>query len=377
MKYFVLLFLVLVVSKVDAQVHTVIEGYIAQLPEKTKIFIVPFELNTNDQRQYEWRDSAVSLDGRFRFDINKPYEGIYELRITRELSNAGKLLPVYFRNEKIKIVSETENFAKVTISGSGMSDDYNRYLVSMEQNNFLDSLRSALLRSREVENAKVYDTVVAAKARTTVLSLYERRKDLTKNWIQQNPGSEISPVLIHYYLSSLSMPQLDSMMQRIQPEAKQTFIAKNLEAQVVAYAATALGKQAPDFTLKNVKGENISLADFRGKIVLLDFWASWCVPCRAENPKLLAMYEKYKNKKFEVLSVSLDDKHDKWIKAIEEDKLSWKHASDLAGWDSEAGRLYNVTSVPQNFLIDENGKILKKNVSIAKLDEGLAKIFEK
>lgn len=143
------------------------------------------------------------------------------------------------------------------------------------------------------------------------------------------------------------------------------------------------GKPAPDFTQQSLSGENISLSQFRGKIVLIDFWASWCGPCRRENPNLVATYNKYKDKKFKtanargfvVLSVSLDVNREAWEKAIKEDKLNWPtHVSDLKGWKNDAAVLYKVKSVPSNVLVDGEGKIVGVNLRGEALEKALKKL---
>lgn len=132
---------------------------------------------------------------------------------------------------------------------------------------------------------------------------------------------------------------------------------------------TLVGDKAPELSLKNLKGETVKLSDLEGKIVLIDFWASWCGPCRRENPNVIRAYKKYQKAKFhtadgfEILSVSLDKNQEAWEAAIKKDGLFWEHhVSDLKGWSSEAAGLYNVSSIPTSFLVDEDGIILAKNL---------------
>ncbi|MFA5714028.1 MAG: TlpA disulfide reductase family protein [Bacteroidales bacterium] len=126
----------------------------------------------------------------------------------------------------------------------------------------------------------------------------------------------------------------------------------------------AIGAKAPDFTSTTPEGENLSLYKFiAGKrVVLIDFWASWCAPCRKENPNVKALYDMAHDKGFDIIAVSLDDDRDKWLKAIEDDGLTWSHVSDLGGWQEGTAKLYNVSAVPSTFLIDGNGVILAKNL---------------
>lgn len=145
-----------------------------------------------------------------------------------------------------------------------------------------------------------------------------------------------------------------------------------------AGGAVSVGSEAPNIELPSPDGKTYSLKDLRGKVVLLDFWASWCGPCRKENPTVVAAYNKYKSKGFEIFSVSLDKAKEPWIKAIEQDKLSWQyHVSDLQFWQSAPARTYGVSSIPASFLLDKEGKIIATNLRGAALDEKLAEVLKK
>jgi peroxiredoxin len=137
-----------------------------------------------------------------------------------------------------------------------------------------------------------------------------------------------------------------------------------------------VGTIAPDINLPTPEGKMISLSSLKGKYVLLDFWASWCGPCRAENPNVVAAYNKYKDKKFVILSVSLDSKKDAWLAAIKKDNLTWTHVSDLKGWESAAARVYDIESIPSNFLIDPSGKIIDRDLRGDALEERLSSILK-
>ena len=146
---------------------------------------------------------------------------------------------------------------------------------------------------------------------------------------------------------------------------------------------TNIGNQAPELKFQNPEGKEIALSSYKGKIVLIDFWASWCGPCRMENPAVVEAYNKYKSAKFKnakgfvIYSISLDQKKDAWVAAIERDKLSWEtHVSDLKGWASEAARMYGITSIPMNFLLDANGIIIAKGLRGPALDAELAKLVK-
>lgn len=175
----------------------------------------------------------------------------------------------------------------------------------------------------------------------------------------------------------LNDDQIRQLVMAFQEEARKKQVAA-MQAQQKAQQSSAkvkVGEVAPDITLDTPEGEKVSLSDFRGKYVLVDFWASWCKPCRAENPNVVRVYNKYKSKGFEILGVSLDRARDPWLKAIKDDGLEWPHISDLGFWNSKAAQDYGVKSIPYTVLVDKEGKVIAERLRGTSLEAKLAEIF--
>lgn len=183
------------------------------------------------------------------------------------------------------------------------------------------------------------------------------------DFIAKKPASPVSAMAV---LSTIGFTKdvalLEKRVHALAPAALSTAIGGQLKQAVVEAAFNSIGSTAMNFTQADTLGKNISLADFRGKYVLVDFWASWCGPCRRENPNVVATYNKYKDKNFTVLGVSLDEERDSWLRAIKKDSLSWTQVSDLKGWENAVAQQYHITAIPRNLLIGPDGKILAKDL---------------
>jgi len=183
----------------------------------------------------------------------------------------------------------------------------------------------------------------------------------------------------HLATSMLSVEEdfgyLDSLAIRFEKEKPGAVYTEKMKAYLEAPRKFAIGKLAPVFSQNDPKGNSLSLEKFRGKWLLLDFWASWCKPCRSENPNLVKAFNQYNKKGFEIFSISLDAEKEPWLKAIVADRLFWAHGSDLKGWENEAARLYEVSSIPASFLISPEGKIVAKNLRGEALERKLQEVL--
>lgn len=195
------------------------------------------------------------------------------------------------------------------------------------------------------------------------------------------PGSDAHKLALSGTIATLNQKQHALFKPMAQAfiatyREKEPQIAAAMIAEVQKSEAFLPGGEAPDFTQKTPDGEDMNLSDLRGKVVLVDFWASWCGPCRRENPNVVRLYNEYKEDGFDILGVSLDRNKDKWLAAIEKDGLTWHHVSDLRGWQNAAAQAYGVRSIPHTVLLDAEGKIIARNLRGSALEAKLAELFE-
>ena len=177
-------------------------------------------------------------------------------------------------------------------------------------------------------------------------------------------------------IESPSVGRLDSVYKSLDPIVQSDYYGKQLNDQIASLRLTAIGQPAPTFSMNDTSGNPVSLEAYQGKVVLVDFWAAWCGPCRRENPNVVNNYGKYHPKGLEILGVSLDEKRNKWIAAISKDSLTWQHVSDLKGWNNAVAKQYGVRAIPDNYLIGKDGKILAKGLHGEELSKKLEEVLK-
>ena len=196
-------------------------------------------------------------------------------------------------------------------------------------------------------------------------------------FVNANPASALSPYFIMRNLAwGLDLEQLQTLRNKLDESLDGNLYVKQLQDLIAKKEAVQVGKIAPDFTLPDPDGNAVSLKDFRGKYVLVSFWAGWCPDCRRENPFIVEAYNKYKNKNFTVLGVSIDRNRDTWLKTVEQQGLVWTQVSDLKYWQSDVVELYAIRWVPTGILLDPDGKILNISLNEDELVKNLASVFE-
>lgn len=261
--------------------------------------------------------------------------------------------------------------AQTSLAGA-TAEGQKRYKALISENEALIHKIQALNRSLE-QYKKEKNKVLAAQTEEKIRQAELSRKESYEKVVRENKDSALSVYAMGLYsMVNYENPlEVEALLNTLSPAIQKNEQFVELRKFIEDSKKLMVGQPAPLFTQADTLGNALSLESFRGKYVLIDFWASWCKPCRAQNPHLVKLYKKYKNENFTIIGVSLDSKKDKWTEAIRKDGLPWYHVSDLRLWNNVVAKMYNVNSVPQTYFIDPNGIIIAKNLRGEKLEEAL------
>lgn len=317
-------------------------------------------------------DSTRISNGLFSFKGKVPAPTLYLLGISNN-GHKEYRLGFFVENGQLNISGKKDSIADAIVTGSPTQDEYQKFIASRKP---LDDEGTKLEKLYADVQAKKNKWLVDSLEK--VFDLYDRKgKDFVKNYAKQHPASYVAALQVYQDFSyNFDPAELDSIYNGMDSTIQQSYFGQKIRNVSDLAKKTAVGKPAPDFVQNDVSGKPVSLAAFKGKYVLVDFWASWCGPCRAENPNVVKAYLKYHPKGFEILGVSLDNAKDKWTAAIQKDKLNWTQVSDLQGWKNSVAALYGVQAIPMNFLVDKDGKIAGKSLRGDDLEKKLAETFK-
>lgn len=308
------------------------------------------------------------VDGNFQVGLNVPEIGFYRIYLNNN-NVAGLILQP---NDTVQFTANIENLPSTyAVSGSIESEKLHEFDNIM--NTYIDKIDSLNALVGRAKANEYYNEMAALMSE--------------QDYLQRNTGDKIRQFVKDNdtYLASLSAVQkLDpegdfelfvQVMNGLEPKLGGTDLHNDLKSRIDMWRKAQIGGKMMDITLRNPEGESITLYDQLGELTLVDFWASWCRPCRAENPNIVKAYDKYKSKGFTVVGISLDEDEIRWKEAIEQDGLGWTHMSDLKLWNSAAVQTYNIGSIPASFIVDKEGIIVAKNLRGAALDLKISQLL--
>jgi len=313
-------------------------------------------------------DSTKIEKGKF---VLKGKAELPELRLI-SMGPQAVVAQFFAENGNLSITADADSLAKTEVKGSKSNDEFTiltKELLSLsKETQGLQQKYSEAMQSGNEEGMK--------KAQIDYEAMMGNQKVYAKNFIREHPKSTVSPlVALMQFAQEMTAHDVDTLVAFLDPSVRPSIYVTELKKLADKMRITDIGSLAPDFTLNTPEGTPLALSSLRGKIVLVDFWASWCKPCRQENPNVVKVYAQYKDKGFDIIGVSLDRDKAAWLKAIADDQLAWHHISDLKFWQNEAAVKYGVQSIPFTLLLDKDGKILAKNLRGDDLAKKLAELL--
>ncbi|MGL6022355.1 MAG: redoxin domain-containing protein [Chitinophagaceae bacterium] len=322
---------------------------------------------------YSSADSIIIAihNGKFQYTSKSIQYGIYVADL--QMDNQSMMIPylIYVENGTLNLEADIRKQPfSISIQGTPLNDEFSKL-----REKGLDTLQN-LLQAQFQHMSTLTNEAEKIQFQQQIMNILSQRAHILAEYIQAHPKSMVSLGNCIMLVGTMDPTQVATLFQSLDNSIKNTALGKQLGGSLLDKEGSTAKRVAPNFSLPTPEEKTVSLSDYKGKYVLIDFWASWCGPCRKENPNVVKAYEKYHPKGFDILGVSLDKDKNSWEKAIEKDRLIWTQVSDLQGWQSSAGELYNVKSIPTNFLVDPAGNIIAENLRGEALEKKLEEIFK-
>lgn len=369
--HFLIIVLLYLPNFLLAQSDFSIKGNIKKLKDGYRVYLI-YQI-----QDVKFKDSAIVADGRFEFTGKLEYPvstGLYlhkDPYLNPDESRSADQKRFYLTPGQIEVTS-FDSLGTAKVKGSEVEDRIID-LKTMQVTN--DAEFKALEKEFEaLPPEKQKQDSIRNKFVAREMGLLTDRFRIGISFANKYPDSYLSVICLSNAAATPELArEVETAYTKLSEKNKRTPLGKDIPKLLASSSRIQIGNQSPDFEQKNAEGKSVKLSDFRGKYVLIDFWASWCGPCRAENPNLVKLYENFKEKDFEILGVSLDNQSQKnaWLQAIKKDQLTWTQVSDLRGMDNNVAKLYGVVAIPANVPVDPAGKIIARDLRGSDLQQKL------